>query len=825
MHDLYHAIRALRRAPIFASVAIFTLALGIGANTAIFSIVNGVLLRPLTYPRSAQLMYLTTEWPPDAVGRPASAGEYLEFQQFNRSFKDVGAFRSGEANLLIADRARRVRSVLVDAHLLNTLALQPAQGRLFASQETDISNPPPVAVISYELWQSAYGERPVIGQRVDVDGRRYEVIGVMARGTNLMDQRAEIWLPLGFTQAERLARNNHNYFMIGRLKDDVTVASARAELNTLIESWAARTGITPGSDHSGHVFLPVGNGPDSHLLAMTPLQEQILGRAGRSIWMLQAAVGLLLLIACANVSSLLLARVEGRQREFAMLMALGAGRGRLLRKVMTESGILVLLGGGLGVFLGRAGVDALIRAYPDSLPRMGEVTVDSRVLFASIAVTVVCGLIFGLVPVIQTRPDQTAQVLKAVPTGSIGGARQYVRRGLVTAEIALAVIVVIGAGLLLRTVQNLTAVDTGFDHSRLVTFSITLPRTTYTLTGRVRTYQRLLEQLRVIAGVGEVSAMTGLPLDRPYVVNQTEIRNNMDTPGSAMTAIQYQRVMSRFFETMGISILEGRGFTSTDATSPGRVAVVNETLAAQYWRGRNPIGQQMRPGGDNSSPWFTVIGVAKDVKQSGVDTTVEAEAYTLLDQLATDNPDNSIAAAPATMNFLLRTTLSPATLEPTITRAVRDIDPGVPVTRLREMDDVLAESIRRPRLLATLVTLFSALALLLAAIGTYGVLTSFVTERRRELAIRLALGADRSQLLTQVMIHGLALAGTGLAVGLAGALGLTRYLTSQLFGVRPADTMTLAVVIAAMIGIAAIACWVPAWRASRVDPNVVLQSE
>ena len=481
-YDARHAVRSLRRRPVFTAVALLTLALGIGANTAIFSIVNGVLLQPLDYPRPAQLMYLTTNGPSAVPGRVA---EYLEFQQFNRSFAEVGAFRTGEANLMAGDRALRVRSAIVDSHLLNALGVQPAQGRLFTREDSVVSAPAlpgggavtvPVALISYELWRSAFGAQPIVGHSVDVDGRRLQVVGVLARGADLMDNHTEIWLPLGFTDAERQARNNHNLTLIGRLKEDVTPASAQTELNALIETWSARTGITPGDGHAGHVFQPLAKGSGGHILQMTPLTDQILGRAGQSIWVLQAAVGLVLLIACANVANLLLARAETRRREFAVLTALGAGRGRLLRKALTESMILAVAGGALGVLLARTGVEALVRAYPASLPRMSEVTVDPRVMLVSLAVAVVCGLLFGLAPMMHTRSDATAEALKSGPRGSSGTTRHHVRRALVIAETALAVIVVVGAGLLLRTVQNLTAVDVGFDRSRLVTFSITLPR-------------------------------------------------------------------------------------------------------------------------------------------------------------------------------------------------------------------------------------------------------------------------------------------------------------------------------------------------------------
>ena len=826
--DVHHGLRALRRTPVFASVAIVTLALGISANTAIFSIVNGVLLRPLAYPRPAQLMYLDTELPALGFSQfPASVAEYLEFQQFNRSFADVGAFRTGEANLMAGDRARRVRSAIVDAHLLNTLGVQAAQGRLFAGGETGVPSPPPVAVISYELWQSAFGAQPIISHGVDVDGRRLQIVGVMARGADLMDNHTEIWLPLGFTGDERRARNNHNLYLVGRLKEGATVASAQNELNALIESWGARTGITPGPGHAGHVFLPLAKGSAGHILQMTPLAHQILGRASRSIWVLQAAVGLVLLIACANVANLLLGRAEARQREFAVMTALGAGRSRLLRKAMTESVILSVAGGALGVLLARAGVEALVRAYPASLPRIGEVAVDPWVTLVSFAVAGVCGLLFGLAPMVRTHTDATAETLTSGPRGSIGTTRHHVRRALVMAETALAVIVVIGAGLLLRTVHNLTAADAGFDRSRLVTFSITLPPASSDLLGRARTYQRLLEQLRAVPGVRMATAMTDLPLDSPLSAYQTEIANKTATLGPSIPSINYyQRVMSGYFETMSIPILLGRGFQTTDAASEGRIAIVNETLANTYWRGLNPIGQRLRPccGGDANS-WFTVIGVAKDVKQGGVDQPAGTEVYLLVDQLATDSPTTWVAFSPTMMHVVVRTTLPLVTLAPTIERVVRDVDPTVPVARLREMDKVFTESIGRPRLLAQLLTLFSAVALLLALIGTYGVLASMVAERRREIGIRIALGAARSSVVALVMKQGLQLTIIGVSVGLAGAFGVNRLIASLLFGVEPTDAATMATVIATISLVAAVACWLPAWHASRLDPNVVLRTD
>ena len=818
--DVRDAARSLGRAPGFTALVVLTLAGGIGANTAILSIVNGVLLRPLAYPRPAQLMYFTTRW---ESSRPVAVSvmEYLEFQQFNRSFANVGAFRLGEADVLIGESANRVRSAVVDAHLLNTLGLQPIEGRLFTDRETGGTSPSPLAVISYELWQSAFGAQPIVGHSVDVDGRRLEVVGVMARGADLMDNHTEIWLPLAFTQDERLGRNNHNHSVIGRLRDGVTPATAQTELDALIETWSARTGITPGQGHDGHVFRPLAAGTDGHILQMTPLADEILGRTGRAVWMLQAAVGLVLLIACANVANLLLARAETRRRELAVRTALGGSRGRLLRAAVTESVILSITGAALGVVLAQPGVAALVRLYPDGLPRLAEVTVDPTVVLASFTLATISGLLFGLASMIHAGTT-TKEALASASHRSTVTARHHVRRALVVAEIALAVIVVAGAALLMRTVQNLAAVDAGFERSRLATFSITLPSPSFDLMGRVRAYQRVLDHLRAVPGVDQASAMTSLPLDRPFLGNQTEIANSAEADAS-IAPIEYQRVMSAFFETTGIPIVQGHGFQAADAASAGGVTVVNETLANTYWRGRNPIGQQLRPGG--TMPWFTVIGVARDVKQTGVDQPVRPEAYVLVDQIATDSPTTWLAISPTTMNVVMRTTLPLAALAPTIARVVRELDPAVPVARLREMDDVFTQSIQRPRALAQLLTVFSALALVLACIGLYGVLSYSVASRTSEIGVRMAIGASPSDVLRLVVGEGMRVTSIGIAVGTLAAIAGTRAIQALLFGVTPTDLPTYAAVIAALVIVALLASLLPAIRAARLDPMTALRAE
>jgi predicted permease len=824
--DVRHGLRSLRRSPVFTAVALLTLALGIGANTAIFSLVNGIILRPLDYPRPEQLMQVTSRYP-DLPIRLLSAAEYHELRQMNRSFAAVGAYTasspgeaSGGVNLTAGDRPLRVRSMAVDAHLLAVLGIHPAQGRFFNEEETSRwtgTLPPPLAILSHELWQTAFGGRPLVGQTVEVEGRPHEVLGIMPPRADLMDQRTEIWLPLWIHPAAAEQRGSHLLNVIARRKEGITAEAAGAELNAMLHNWRERTGA------DGHVpVLHPSDRPD-HTLEMRPLQDAIVGDAGRSIWVLQAAVGLLLLIVCANLANLVMAHADSRRREFVVRTALGASRGRLLRQRITEGVLVSGAGAVLGVWLARAGVQTLVRVDPTSVPRASEVSIALPVLFVALGLAIATAVLFALAPIGNRRAGSLAAGLKeSGDRGASGARRHHIRRALVTAEVALAVMLVVGAGLLLRTVRNLWSVDAGFDRSRLVTFSMTLPMATSEPDTRARAYQRVLDTLRVAPGIQATTVMSGLPPDRSPDVIVTRIENYTSAEGRPVEVIDYyQFVMGDYFQTMGVPIVAGRAFEPTDAASEGKVVVVNEALANRLWKGENPIGRRLRPNlgsslGAGDGDWHTVIGVAGDVKQRGVDQPAGTELYVFLDQHR---------VARATMNVVVRTTLPAADLSGMLARLVREVDPSVPVVRLRDMDTVFADSIRRPRLLSHLLTAFAGLALLLAAIGTYGVLSYMVGERRREIGIRVALGAARSSVLALVMKQGLQLAVIGLVIGLVGALALNRLIASLLFGVEPTDPLTLIAVGATITVVAAFACWLPAWRASRLDPNVVLRAE
>jgi predicted permease len=587
------------------------------------------------------------------------------------------------------------------------------------------------------------------------------------------------------------------------VRDGVTADAAQAELDALY-----------------------ANRGERHRVQLTPLHDQIVGAARRPIWMLQLAAGFVLLIACANLANLLLARAETRHREFAVRRTLGATRVRLLTQSIAEGALLSIIGGALALWVADTGLKTLMRTYPAALPRASEAGVDLPVLLFTGGIAAVTSIFFGLAPLRHTGAKGLTAVLTSPGARGGGGAmRQHVRRGLVVAELALAIVLVMGAALLVRTVYNLTSIDGGINPSRLVTFSVNLPNRMFPHPESMRQlYRSFLDGLRAAPGVEAATAMTGLPANRSASKFKTRVANvQAPSPAPFETVDYYQHVMSGYFETMGIPIVRGRGFEPTDAASSGLVAIVNERFVDQFWRGVDPIGQRLQPCCNDRTPWFTVVGVAKDVRQGGADQKTGTEAYFFVEQNAklasTGGP-----TVPSIMNIVVRTALPPAALAPTIERVVRERERNVPVVRLRAMDTVFTDTIQRPRFLAQLLGVFAGLALLLAVVGTYGVFSYIVAARRGEIGIRMALGAQRLGVLAHVMKEGLVLAGVAVVIGLAGAFALGGLIASLLFGVRPIDVPTAAAVACVMILVAAVACLLPAWRASRLDPVRALRS-
>ena len=820
--DVRYAVRGLRRAPGFTLVAVLTLALGIGANTAIFSVVNGVLLRPLGFRRPEQLAVVMSQFAKQKLDQfPVDAGEYLEFRARTRAFQDVGAYTAGAVNVGTDDAAQRVVSATASPSLFSTLGVPALRGHTFTEHEAAPGGPL-VVVVSQELWESAFGGRPIVGTEILVDGAKRTVIGVMPRGFDIRDEGVRIWFPLRLDPANPAQyRGGHYLAMVGRLKDGVSLGAARSDLETMLAQWATIDGgsqsTTPGAP--GFVHTP---NKTTHRLRIDDLHADMVGGIGRALWVLQASVVFVLMIACANLANLLLMRAESRHRELAVRAALGAGRGRLIRQFLSESLVLSLVGATAGVALARVGLKVLVLAGSAGLPRTAAIAIDARVLGFTLALALLSGLIFGMAPLMQLSATSVGLSLRDGGTRSTSaGARNRVRRFLVVGEVALAVTLVIGAGLLLRSFWNLMRVDAGFDRTNLTTFSIALPPRAYKdSTRRIAFYDNLTRQLSATPGVTSVSAMTGLPPQRNVDANDVTYEGYTPPADAAPpNAEYYQIVTASYFTTMRIPLVSGRGFgPSDDAMSPP-VAVINETLARRYYPNQNPIGRRVQQTG--SKTFFTIVGVAKDVRQGGVDAKIGTELYFLYEQ----TPTTAFGYTPTAMNVVVRSTLDKSTLSPVIHRMVAALDAGLPVIGYRSMDEVISDSVARPRFLAQLLGVFATVALLLSAIGTYGVLAFAVMERRREIGIRMALGATENGVLAMVLRQGLTLAATGLVIGLLGAAALTRLTSTLLFGVTPLDPPTFVAVGAFMLLVAGAAAAIPARRATRVDPLTALRSE
>ena len=812
--DLSYALRNLWKSPGYALVTILTLALGIGANTAIFSVVNGVILKPLPFPEPERLVFITSQFPGLGFDQFwVSAPEFLEFRERNQSFDDVGAYRAGAVNLGTQDQPRRVNSAVVTSELLPVLGVSPIRGRTFTREDT-LPGAEDVAILSWEVWRSAFNaDEGVVGRILPIDGIPTRVVGIMPEGFDVHDEKILVWLPLTLDPANPGGRGGHFLYLVGRLKNGVTMVQARNDLESLLINW---TNLNPKT----HV-----PDPKQHRLRFDGLQDDMVGAVRGSLWVLQGAVGFVLLIACANLANLLLARAESRQREFAIRSALGAGRARILRQFLTEGVLLSLIGGALGVALAYAGLKALITADPTSIPRSAGITIDPVVLGFTVLVSIITGMLFGMAPLLNLRQHAVTMTLKESGQRSTAtGARARVRASLVTAEVALAVVLVIGAGLLLRSFWNLMNVDAGFNRTRLSTFGLVLPGTTYqNAQARVAFFDRLTAQLKEIPGVQGAAAMSGLPPTRAVNANDTDIDGytQADQSQPAENVDYYQTVTLDYVDTMGIPLFHGRNFTLADVSGAPAV-LVNETLARTFFKTPDAaVGGRLRVGFNPQNPFLNIIGVVKDVKQGGLSSKTGTEIYFLAEQSPRITPNGG----PRSMNIVVRSELPFEALAPQIRRVVQSMDATLPIVRLRTMEDVFGASVSRPRLLTQLLGTFAGLALLLAAIGTYGILAYSVSERRREIGIHMALGATRRNVMNKILGQGLRLTAVGLAIGLAAAFALTRVLQAQLFNVKPTDPTTIAAVSMFIAAVAFIACYIPAARATRVDPMVVLRDE
>ncbi len=806
--DLRYGIRMLLKNPGFTLVAVLALTLGIGADTAIFSVVNAVLLRPLPYDESERLVFLS-ERSQVLEGMSISYPNFLDWRQQNNAFESIGVYRRSSYNLTGSGEPERLVAGQVSADLFTALRVRAAQGRVFNNDE-DKPGATPVVVLSHGLWQRRLGGDPdIVGQALTFDGRSFTVIGIMPPGF-LFPSQAEVWTPVG-QQAKDPgweSRGNHpGLYAMARLKPGVTVQRARDDMEIVAANLEKQY-------------------PDSNTgnrASITPALENVVRGIRTALIVLLSAVGFVLLIACANVANLLLARSTNRQKEMAIRIALGASRTRIVRQLLTESMLLSFAGGALGLMLAQAGVKVIIAISPDSIPRSREVGLDPLVLAFTIAVSILTGVIFGVAPALQASKPDLNETLKEAGRGSTGR-RHVLRSVLVVAEVALTMVLLIGAGLMIRSFYRLQRVDPGFVADNLLTFNVSLPPGKYAEEQqRTNFYQQLLQNLRVMPGVESVGMATGLPLGNNGWQSGFWIEGRPEPPQGQRPLTEVAFVSPGYFDTMRMTLLSGRPFTEQDVKPPAppnaqrqpftapTVTIIDEEFARRYWPDDHPVGQQISFWGGK----VTVVGVVRRVKMEGLSTdSNRVQSYYPYIQ----NPGGS-------MSMVLRTAGDPASLADAVRQQVLAIDPDQPIYGVQTMGQIWTDSIAPDRLYLMLLGTFAAVALVLAGVGIYGVMAYSVTQRTHEIGIRMALGARQGDVLGMVIRQGMKLVVAGLAIGLAGAWLATRAMASLLFGVSATDPMTFVVISIVLAGVALGACFVPARRATKVDPMIALRYE
>ena len=811
VQDLRFAGRLLVRSPGFTLLAVTALALGIGANAAIFSVVNGVLVTPLPYRQPDRLMAIYSQFPGLGFDKFwVDPREYTEFRQWSTRYEDVGAYVTGSVNLEGSSQPVRARAAFATASLFTTLGVAPEVGQYYTPRQ-DLPNAERTIVLSDGLWRRAFGGDPgVLGQRVKVDGQERTILGVMPPDFDIDGRKIEAWIPLALDPANPGFRGNHYLYLVGRLRPGAGLADARAELNGLIARWKKE--------------LPDAHTPDPerHRLIVKPLLEDLVGNVRTRVLVLAVAVGLVLLIACLNVANLLLARAEARHREIAIRTAMGASRGRLLRQFLTESVLLALAGGALGLLLAFWGVRAIVALNADSIPRVESIGVDARAVAFTLIVSLLTGLLFGLAPALHARGSAFFAALKeGGQRTTAGSASLWFRRLLVVAEITLASVLVIGAGLLIKSFWMLQRVDPGFDPKGVLSFQVSLPDATYPDEHKVTAFYRdLTARLAALPGVEGAAAMSGLPPKRDVIANDMAFESIPPTPDGPPQNVDYWQFVTReYFQTLKIPVVEGRLFEKSDDRGTPGVVLINQTMAKVFWPHRSPIGDRIKSPGD-SSPWLTIVGVVADVKQGGIDAKTGTEVYFLEDQAP-----ETVGGAADTLWVAVRTRQDPMSLAGAARQEVRRLDPALPVEQMRPLEQVISESVAGPRFVMVLVLVFAVVALVLAAVGTYGVLSYSVEQRTQEIGVRMALGAQIGQILRMVLTQGGVLAGIGLGLGVLGALALRKVLASLLFGVAPTDPLIFAAVAVLLAAVAFAACWFPARRAAQVDPLEALRYE
>jgi putative ABC transport system permease protein len=793
IQDLRYAIRMMAKRPGFTLIAALTLALGIGANTAIFSAVNAVLLKPLPFPESEQLVDLSETFKPAGFGS-VSVPTLEDWKNQNNVFAGISAYAFTSFNLEGGDTPQRIPGLNVSSNYFDVLGVKPALGRGFLPGE-DVAGHERAVVLSDELWRRNFGGDPaIVKQTIPLNGQKYIVVGVMPRELSALYRTVQMWSPLVFPEKDRLDRGNHKYLVIGRLKSGVTLAQAREQMNTIAQRLEEQ----------------YQNGRGIRLMQ---IEELWVANVRSTLLMMMVAVGFVLLIACTNVANLLLARATVRRREISIRVALGAGRGRLIQQFLTEGLLLSVIGGALGIALAWWTMSMLGKIAFPFLPRSQEVQIDSRVLLFTLVVSILTSIVFGLIPSLQVgKTDVQATLKEGGNTISAGLGGGWLRHTLVVVEVAAAVVLLIGAGLMIRSILRIREVEPGLKPQNLLTAKLSLPRERYTdAESAIRFYQQVLQRLSNLPGVQSAGLISHLPIEEQGYNGNISVAGKTYPPNES-PLVEFRVIDEDYFQTANIPLLRGRLFSKAEHDDTQPVVIINDAMAKQVWPGEDPIGKRLADDGQ-----ATVIGVVGDVKNYGLLRKPVPEMYAPY-TLKTFWPDMRW-----NMRLLVRSTLEGSNIAAAVRREVQAVDPAQPIYAVQNMSLVIENTVRDKSLNTTLLTVFAGVSLLLAVIGVYGVMSYTVAQHTREIGIRMALGAQPRAILKLIVGRGLLLVSVGAGIGVIASFGLTRFIENMLFGVTPTDPLTFVMIVALLGVVALLACLIPAQRAMRVDPIVVLR--